>query len=252
MNTTWTDEYLVSSYEVDPMGKLPLQSLGKFLQETAYHHANHLEFGYSHLKEKGLFWVLSRLVIKMNRYPGWTDKIYIRTWPSGVESLLAYRDFQVLDAQENVIGKAGSAWLMLDSVRRRPQRMTLLKEKVHLFPDKEALKEKPEKLPNLSQPEAGPVFPVRYSDLDLYDHVNNARYMQWVLDNYPPEMHRKYEVSCFEINFLNESKLGDDISILTENVSDGDTEQEPLFLHSVLRQSDKRAVCLTRIRWKKR
>lgn len=248
IKTKWTDQYLVSSYEVDAQGQLPLPSLAKFMQETAYNHANHLEFGYEHLKDKSLFWVLSRLIIKMQSYPRWLDNIQVCTWPSGVESLLAYRDFAIMDGSGKAIGAAGSAWLILDSQRRRPQRMTMLKEKEFLFPKDNVLKEKPVKLPGIEEAEWETVFKVRYSDLDLYDHVNNARYMQWVVDSYPEDILRRYEIAIFEINFQAETKLNEEIVIKTQQVEH--SKASPVFLHGLHRTSDGRAVCAARVSWR--
>lgn len=247
MKWSWEDEYVVSSYEVDARAQMPLAALGKFLQETAYNHANHLGFGYAHLKEKGLFWVLSRLLVVVNRYPGWGERIRVRTWASGVESLFAYRDFQVLDEQDHVIGGAGSAWLVLDAEKRRPQRQELLKKMSHLFPTERAFEQRPAKIPPLSEPEQGPFFPVRYSDLDLYDHVNNAKYIQWILDSYPEQIHRQYEVGVFEINFVSEAKMGDEVAIHTEKPGTPDLA----FRHSVKRKVDNRDVCLASAKWRK-
>lgn len=248
IKTNWTDQYLVSSYEVDAQGQLPIPSLAKFMQETAYNHANHLEFGYEHLKEKNLFWVLSRLVIKMERYPRWLDKIQICTWPSGIESLLAFRDFAILDGAGNSIGAAGSAWLILDSQRRRPQRMTMLKEKEFLFPKGDVLKQKPDKLPGIEESLRETVFKVRYSDLDLYNHVNNARYMQWVVDSYPEDILRHFEIAAFEINFQAETTLNEEIVIKTQQIDRSETA--PVFLHGLHRTSDGRAVCAARVSWR--
>lgn len=251
----WTDEYSISSYEVAADSKATLYTLGKFMQETAYNHANHLEFGYAQLKEKNLFWVLSRLLIKIGRYPGWGEKIQIRTWPTGVERLFAFRDFLILDEGGAPIGAAGSAWLVLDAVKRRPQRpgdLKLLMEKSSLFPQERALENRPEKIADLSAPEEGPVFPVRYSDLDLYDHVNNAKYMQWILDGYPMQMHREFEVTDFEINFLSESKMGDEISIQTETAEHPGPASAPAFGHCIKRKADNRNICLARAIWRKR
>ncbi|MDQ1355461.1 MAG: hypothetical protein QG657_5771 [Acidobacteriota bacterium] len=246
---TWEDEYLVSSYEVDARGFMPLPSLGKFMQETAYNHANHLDFGYDQLKEQGLFWVLSRLVISINQYPRWGDNIRVRTWPSGVEGLFAYREFKVLDGQGNSIGGAGSAWLILDSEKHRPQRPALLKERNGLFPTERALDRRPAKIPALTDPTEGMFFPVRYSDLDLYDHVNNAKYMQWVLDSYPEELLRRNEIALFEINFLAETKMGDEVAIDTERIESPDSPALS-FRHSIKRKSDARDICLAEVSWR--
>ncbi|HLP48920.1 MAG TPA: acyl-ACP thioesterase domain-containing protein, partial [Candidatus Kapabacteria bacterium] len=213
---TWEDEYLISSYEVDARGRMPLPTLGKFMQETAYNHANHLGFGYEQLKEQGLFWVLARLLVTIHKYPRWDDKIRVRTWPSGIEGLFAYRDFKVLDAQDQPIAVASSAWLMLDAEKHRPQRQELLKERNGFFPVERSLPRRPAKIPPLTAPTVDEPFPVRYSDLDLYDHVNNAKYMQWLLDSYPEKILRQNEIATFEINFAAEAKMGDEVVIHTE------------------------------------
>ena len=245
----WTDEYFISSYEVDANGKASLPTLSKFMQETAYNHANHLEFGYHQLKEKNLFWVLSRLLIKIERYPKWGDKIQIRTWPSGVERLFAYRDFRVLTEQGTPIAAAVTAWLILDAQKRRPQRPDELKDRIKLLPNERALEERPAKIPGLSNPVEGRFFPVRYSDLDLYNHVNNAKYIEWILDSFPGEMHREFSVTEFEINFLSEAKLGDEAAIHTEKIEDEDVSL--VFGHCIKRKADNRDICLASSRWKK-
>lgn len=244
----WADEYLIRSYEVDARGRAPLPTLSKFMQETAYNHANHLEFGYVHLKEKNQFWVLSRLLIRVDRYPRWGEKIHLRTWPTEVGRLFAYRDFQILDEQEKPIGAAGSGWLMLDAEKRRPQRPIELKEKSRLFPEERALDRRPLKIQTLSEPERGPSFPVRYSDLDLYNHVNNAKYIQWILDSFPDKMNREYEVAVFEINFVSESKMGDEVAIYTERLESSDSE--PTFRHGIKRKTDNRDICMAETKWR--
>lgn len=244
----WSDAYRVRSYMVDPQKKATLPALCRFLQETAYHHAHNLELGYEHLKQKNQFWVLSRLLVKMTTYPVWDDLIEVHTWPSGVERLFALRDFSIRDKKGSLLGAAVSAWIILDSEKRRPQRPDHLEEEIGHLVGAPAFAERPDKIPGLSDPEKGPVFPVRYSDLDLYDHVNNVKYIQWILDSYPIAMHREFEISTFAINFLSEAKYGDDISICTERSAQG--ESPPRFGHSVKREEDNRDVCLAHVEWK--
>ena len=248
---TWEDEYLISSYEVDASGKMPLPTLGKFMQESAYNHANHLDFGYEQLKRKGLFWVLSRLLITIDKYPCWGDKIRIRTWTTGVEGLFAYRDFKVLDVKGEPIGGASSAWLILDTAKHRPQRQDMLKERNIFFSTEHALDRRPAKIPPLTEPMVGMSFPVHYSDLDLYGHVNNAKYMQWIMDSYPEELLRQNEIAIFEINFLAEAKMNDEIAIYTERIKSITSDFPKFsFRHSIKRKSDNRDICLAETRWR--
>jgi len=249
LNQYWTDNYRINSYEVDARGNMPIYSLGKFMQETAYNHAKHLSFGFKDLQDKNLFWVLSRLIIKIEQFPRWLDTIKIRTWPSGVEKLLAFRDFEIMDQNSTPIGRAGSAWLILDSEKRRPQRMTMLQEKIHLFPDNVTPSVEPAKLTDPENPQNHPPFDVRYSDLDLYNHVNNAKYMQWIMDSYPRELHDKYRITTFEINFLSETRLGDQVYVQTEQIDP--SSDKPVYQHSIRNQFNHRALCRVRVAWTK-
>ncbi|MCP4158260.1 MAG: hypothetical protein GY757_61745 [bacterium] len=245
----WTDEHRVTSYDTDAKGKAPLPALARFLQEAAHRHANHLGFGYDQLIEKNLFWVLSRLSLTITKYPVWGDRIFVRTWPTFAERLYAFRDFQILDENGSILVSAGSAWLMLDKEKHRPRRpldFAGLSEKASHFSPDRSMPQTPPKVPNLTTPETGPLFPVRYSDLDLYEHVNNAKYIQWILDGFPWELHRQYEIAALDINFLSEAKIGDEISIQTEKLD----EPFPTFLHCVKRKGDNKDICLAAIKWR--
>ncbi len=243
----WTDEYLIASYDVNAGAIASPTTLARFFQETAYNHAYHLEFGYEHLKANNQSWILSRLLVKIERYPQWREKIRVMTWPSGVDGLFAFRDFKILAEDGTTISLATSAWLILDSEKHRPLRPDSLKALDHLIPSDRALERRPSKLNRLANPIKNPLFPVRYSDIDLYNHVNNVKYIQWIIDSFPPAYHSDLLITEFEINFLSEAKLGDNVSVHTENT--GKTPGGQVFLHAVKRESDDREVILARTIW---
>ena len=56
-----------------------------------------------------------------------------------------------------------------------------------------------------------------YTDLDMYMHVNNARYIDWVLNLFPEEMHRKFSISSFLIEFLSEVRYAEEIKLICLN-----------------------------------
>ena len=64
-----------------------------------------------------------------------------------------------------------------------------------------------------------PVNKVKYSDLDINMHVNNARYLNWITDSYPMEfLRRNYPVEI-EVNYLSETTPGDEYYVSTERKS---------------------------------
>jgi acyl-ACP thioesterase len=247
MKKSWEDEYAISFYEVDTKNEVFLPILWSFMQETAWHHATHLKVGYSDLAEHNSFWALSRLFIQMDEYPRWGDKIRVKTWLAGMGRLFALRHFSIANPKGEIIGTAKSAWLVLDLKSRRPQRVEPLFRKILHLLDQEADMEEPEKISAPLPSERGDFFPVRYSDIDMHHHVNNTKYIEWVLDRYPYEMNQTHHVHTLEINFLAESSHGDEISIHTEPFGDS----PPAFLHSVFRKGDGRELCRARASWKR-
>ena len=91
----WKDRYTVKSYDVDQEKRITLSSLFNCFQESASHHAGRCDLGYKSLRERGLFWVLSRLRIEIKRLLLWEEEFTVETWSKGAEGIFAVRDFLV-------------------------------------------------------------------------------------------------------------------------------------------------------------
>ena len=216
LKKSWEDEYSIAFAEVDTKNEVFLPHLWNLMQETAWHHADHLKVGYSDLAEQRYFWVLSRLSIQMEEYPRWEDQIKIKTWLTGMGRLFALRNFSIANSKGDTLGTARSAWLVLDLKSRKPQRIEpVFKHLLHLFDDLPSTEE-PEKLPPPVQSKIEKSFTVRYSDIDMHHHVNNTKYIEWILDSYPFKMNQTHHICNLEINFLVESSFGHEILIHTE------------------------------------
>lgn len=247
MKKSWEDEYIIPFCEVDTKKEVFLPTLWNFMQETAWHHADHLRVGYSDLVEHQHFWVLSRLFIQMDEYPRWEDRIRIKTWLTGTGRLFALRNFSIANSKGEILGMATSAWLVLDLKSRKPQRIEPIFRHLHHLFDSLPPAEEPEKLPGPIQSKREKVFTVHYGDIDMHHHANNTKYIEWILDSYPLEMHQNYHVHTFQINYLAESSHGDEISVRSEPIEDS----PPTFLHSVFRENDNRELCRARASWER-
>jgi medium-chain acyl-[acyl-carrier-protein] hydrolase len=247
MKKSWEDEYSIAFAEVDTKNEVFLPHLWNLMQETAWHHADHLRVGYSDLVKHQHFWVLSRLSIQMDEYPRWGDRIKIRTWLTGIGRLFALRNFSIANSKGDILGTAKSAWLVLDLKSRRPRRIEPIFQHIRDLFDSLPPAEEPEKLASPVQAKMEKSFTVRYSDIDMHHHVNNTKYVEWTLDSYPFERHRDCHIHIFQINFLAESSPGDEISVHIEPV-----EGTPgTFLHSIIRKKDGRELCRARASWKR-
>jgi acyl-ACP thioesterase len=98
-------------------------SIFNFMQEAASSHADALGVSIQQLLSENYTWLLSRVQITMTSYPAWTDDLTVLTWPSGMQRLFALRDFQFKDQKDSTVGAALSAWLVIDTHKRRPVRI---------------------------------------------------------------------------------------------------------------------------------
>jgi acyl-ACP thioesterase len=75
-------------------------------------------------------------------------------------------------------------------------------------------------------------FDVRYADIDLNRHVNNASYVAWALECVAPERWASARAACVEAHYLAEALYGDAIAVRTE-------EQGGALVHLVAREDGK-------------
>ena len=67
----WTDQYKVSWYDTDITKTANLAAIFNYLQETAWHHADHLNFGLRKGSEFEYIWAIFRAkLIWKERYAG--------------------------------------------------------------------------------------------------------------------------------------------------------------------------------------
>lgn len=194
----------VGSYQVHPSGKIRLFSLADLLQEIAWHHADSADFGRILLENRQM-WVLSRLEIKVEDFPKWGDQVQFFTGGRGAEKLFAFREFMVRDNQGRVLARAMSSWLLVHTGSKRIQRPESVLPPA-LFDPSKAPAWQPEKLSAQGELIGEEQIQVRFSDLDLYDHVNNTSYIRWV-ENFAAD--RGVFPSNLSINYLSECVAGD-------------------------------------------
>lgn len=239
----WIDEFEIHSYEMDINGNASLPMLCKFMQESAYHHAENLGFGFSHLMEKNLFWVLANQKIQIESYPRWGDKISIHTYPSGKSRLAYFRDFMLFDKQSQMIGKATTTWYAIDLKRRRPRRL----EDYFEFNPVEGefvFQERPDKLKFIEYEKTHKTFQAGYYDLDINDHVNNVRYIEWIMECFSLDFHKSHQLNEVEINYMAEAVYGDSISASLSE------KENNMFSHCLVRTEDNKELCRAQTLWK--
>lgn len=226
--------FKLRSSECDLNQKLKPDALFQILQEMAWDHAQLLGIG-SQIHQKGFLWVLSAMEIRVHRRPGWRESIRIITRPLGLQGLFALRDFEVYDEDNQLLISASSSWLILDQNTRRPLRIE------RHFPDfpnagpasttYPGIPKKQEK-PEEKEAKTLEKRTIRYSETDLYGHVNNASYVRFAQDAYMAKDEDCFrEPFHFSIKYSGESFSGDLLRIasLPGNFIIGKKQEQLVF-----------------------
>ena len=208
-------QHQVTSAEADMYGSLRAGALVNLLIQAAIVSADSLGFGLAYLRKNQLFWVLSRLSLILDRDVKWQENITIETWPRDIDGLQYLRDFVVRDTEENIIGRATSAWLCIDMNRKRPVKLN--DENTSAFnqlSDRLAHIHSPEKLsPVTGEWDEKKVIEPAYSDFDLNGHVTTTRYIDWCMDSFTRQFHAINRFREMEINFIKEILPEEQVSL---------------------------------------
>jgi len=219
-NPIWKDKYFINWHEADFRGNASMTTICNFLQETAWRNAEHLGFGYTDLDKNNRIWVVLRWLIRMEKYPRWRDEIVIETWPRPPERLFALRDYEIKSMDGEILGAASSTWLVVDSKTHRPQKPDFLSDALHLTTNRLALGENAD---NINIPDGMDLKQshlVKISEIDNYGHVNNARYVEWVLNLFDQEFLEHRSIKEFQINFLGEATFNQAIELFLKKGSE--------------------------------
>lgn len=214
MNPFYEEKYQLRSYDFDFQNNLKLSSIFNYMQDTASTHAGMLKFGFEDLYKLNLFWVLSWIKIELGSFPAYGDSIKVKTWPKTSHRLYSLRDFILFDNGGNIFAKSTSAWLLLKSDTKRPVELKSYAVDIPFQADENALADLPEKLvkPNIP-PAVSEKRKIKYSDIDINRHVNNAKYIEFIIDSFDEEFLTNRKINSAEVSFLSEVRYGDNIEI---------------------------------------
>ncbi len=213
----YSQEFTIGSFDSDWHGNAKLTSICNYLQEIAGNHVDQIGQGMDDLNQKNHAWVLSRMRIKIIRPAKWKECIRIETFPTGIKGLFGARDFRIYDQANKIIALASSYWLVVDLKSHRPMRPNQIVKHMPLGNYPEVFDDELEKLAPVSdQAKLIEEIKVHYSDIDINRHVNNVKYLKWLIDAFSSETLIEKQILELEINFLHELKLGEHIQIFQE------------------------------------
>lgn len=206
---------LIGSNDVDQFLELKLPSFFKMMQDVATEHAEVFNIGKANTIDKGMFWVITRIELEILVPPKYLQNVVLKTYPGDDMRFIFPRYFLLEDEKGHPLIKASSTWMVLN---KQTHNICLNPFKDFKSPTEhlEGELHLPEKVKtnDCSLKESRKV---RYSDIDLNGHLNNTKYIDYIIDLHDSEFYTKHRISHFLINYEKELKDNDVLSLYSDD-----------------------------------
>ncbi len=238
-------DFTVKVYDLDMNYSSTMPVICNYLQETGITHGMMITAD-AGIASDDIVFVLTRLHVRMERYPQWKEKISVRSWLSPVKDKYVIRNFEILAGDGDIIGRGINSAVAFDVKNRTGGAVAGDVSKVQTLDTEFALPHTFEKLTPVTSGEYQNNIDVRYFDCDLYHHVNNVKYIQWCIETLPVEFIRSHKLYEIDINFRAEGNIGDKLIVKTGQGSD-----EGIFNHSITDSCSEKELARMRSIWKR-
>ncbi len=180
-----------------------------FLQDLASDNAEELGFGYTFVREHNLAWFLLKYHMEFDEYPSGAYDLTIKTEPRGYNKLFAFRDFEVFEGQKR-LGRIASTWALADMNTRS---MASVAEVMANKENMEPFEKREEdlvygKIRTLESFDIEKTFEIRFEDIDVNQHANNANYIVWAFEPLGFEFRQSRKLKTLDLMFKKEIKYG--------------------------------------------
>lgn len=217
------EEKEINFLQCYPNGYLKYTDLCNILQLTAGLHAELGGISFSDMQVFHQAWVLSRMRVEIKRLPKWRDVVTVKTWIKSLENSRSVRCLELYVGDEKIVG-CETFWAVINTNKRKPESLALPHEHFGKFPEN-ATEKSFSKIDIKEELEILENYTVRLSDLDVVNHANNVKYLEWCLNNCDVSQLISNGLKAFEMNFMRELALGDeavigrhdDVFVITNN-----------------------------------
>jgi len=208
--------------DVGSQGELRMEALSRFLQDVATDDAVDTDLR-GHL---GGTWVLRRLAVEILEPPHFNDDVEFATFCSGVGPAWAERRTDVRSPTGELLARTVAIWVLIDQAGGRP--IPLPEEFFAIYGPSRGRKVSSRLTHRKPSGDArSRAWPLRESDFDFLDHVNNARYLEAVEDELTMRLPKHNPVSA-ELEFRGAVERGEPVELVAEVVPSVEGEGELL------------------------
>lgn len=209
----YKEKIKITSIDVDNHLELKLSSIFKYFQQVSTNHSEIIHVGVHDTIDQGMCWVLSKMKVVIRRYPKINETITVATHPGETKKFLYPRYYHAYDAKGNLIISASSIWVVIDMNTRRLNTNPFPNNRFKGEVSKDDI-ELPASIICNSEFKEVDSRPVKYSDIDLNGHLNNTKYVEYIVDVKNKDYYDQYQIKSITLNYEKEIRCEDVVSLL--------------------------------------
>lgn len=199
--------------QCDNTSQLSIPSIFSLFGDLASEHAPTLGLGADVLAKRNLFWVAVRTKIKINSRPRMTENILASTWPEAPGRVRCVR-YYTLSKDDISLVEGKTEWAIVDIDSGRPHKLS------EIYPDglehlNDVVCDEPftKISEDFSSCELLGKYTVRSTDIDIGQHMNNAKYIHAIFGLFSCSELEDMKITDVEINFRTPCFENDELSI---------------------------------------
>ena len=185
------------------------------LEDVGCMHSEIAGYGLFNRDKTKKTWLLINWKVEVIKRPLYNDVITVQTWSRGMDKYYAYRDFKILDKDNNIIIKGTSKWVFVDIDKRKPVKISeevgeaYFPENISVFEDNSM-----DKLIPPDEYISFVTYKVTKNMIDINNHLHNIYYMDIAKEALPDSLILNYDFKKFEIMYKKEIKLGQNVKAI--------------------------------------
>lgn len=223
MNNTYKMSHAVKYSETDSGYRLRLDHIVTHFQDITGLHSDEMGIdGKALLEKSNAFWVLTKLKLRIHRFPEFGETVQIETWPTVVKGVRFGRDYCI--SKDGIPLISGSSeWCTLDFDTKRPRRADTICYP-HTMQHREDRSDAGEMLrikETVEEKDLNHTHRSMFVDIDTNGHTNNIAYLRMILNCFTPAEFAELYVREVQVAFLSQTYFGDDITVYRKNTEYG-------------------------------
>ncbi len=201
----------VRFFDCDFKGRMRLSSILKYSAEIAGRDYTVKGFTHEFLWKKEMVFLLSRISLKIVRYPQEQEELIVRTWECGKQGALFLRGTEFVDKDGKVVISMVNGWILANPNTRKIYKPNHYEFNMPCIEEKQSIANPIGKIKYNDTKLVGKKL-VNISDIDGNGHLYNAFYSDVIMDVLAKSECEK-DIDNFRINYVSEAVLNDTIEL---------------------------------------